>query len=611
MVVKNASLPIGISDIGGPVLDTSGLSLIADTCGRLVGSITGIEAAGGVGVLTYVWQETNSSDTIGITDSLINVGAGVYTLTVYDVAGCQSISGPYTLTEIQGATINGTVAIVDDHCTQGIGAISGITTSGGTGNVVFSWSDGTAVVGSTLDLSGLFAGNYTLTVSDEAGCQTVSAIHPVLNIGGPILDTTNRQIDSSACNVSIGSISGVTASGGIEPYSWAWYNGATLVDSVQNLSGVPAGDYTVLVTDSLGCTDSSGIFTVVDAASVTINIIALHVDTASCGLNVGSIDSLTVSGGTAPYTYSWSNGTSVIADSLNIDNLAAGNYTLTVSDFNLCQVSVGPIPIYGTNALQIDLGSGPIQPSCNIANGEISGAINGGNPTFITNWTYNGNPFSNSLTINSLDTGSYHLTVSDVEGCFDTVTVVLVNQSAGNVSALNDSYVTEQNVTIQTDPSRNDNGGGSLVVLQGPLNGTFSPGLLYTPNSGFTGLDSLTYQVCDLVCTLVCDTATIFIDVTKEKVIKINTGFSPNGDDINEVFFIENIEFYPENELIIYSRWGDEVYAAQPYNNQWDGSSEATGVKLSGNKVVDGAYYFILKLTPDSEPINGFIDLRR
>jgi len=62
---------------------------------------------------------------------------------------------------------------------------------------------------------------------------------------------------------------------------------------------------------------------------------------------------------------------------------------------------------------------------------------------------------------------------------------------------------------------------------------------------------------------------------------------------------------------MIFSRWGDLVYSAQPYKNEWDGTSKTNGVKLVGNKVVDGTYYFILKLTPDDEAINGYIDLRR
>ena len=119
------------------------------------------------------------------------------------------------------------------------------------------------------------------------------------------------------------------------------------------------------------------------------------------------------------------------------------------------------------------------------------------------------------------------------------------------------------------------------------------------------------YKICDAVCVTICDTATIFIEITPEREIVIHNGFSPNNDEINDLFEIENIEFYPDNELVIYNRWGDQVYAAQPYNNNWDGSTEAIGIKLSGDKVTDGTYFFILKLTPESEPINGFIDLRR
>jgi gliding motility-associated-like protein len=215
------------------------------------------------------------------------------------------------------------------------------------------------------------------------------------------------------------------------------------------------------------------------------------------------------------------------------------------------------------------------------------------------------------LNINQLDTGSYILTVTDAGGCLDSETITLVNGSTGNVDAIDDNYITQQDVAIQTSPSDNDILGSNPTIIGSPLNGTMSNSFFYSPSNGYFGMDSVQYYICDIVCNTVCDTATIYIDVTEERPIKIHTGFSPNGDGINETFNIENIELFPENELVIFSRWGDQVYAAQPYNNEWDGSSEATGVKLSGDKVVDGAYYFILRLTPDSEPINGFIDLRR
>ena len=607
----NSSLPIGINDLGGPMIDTSGISLIADTCGQLIGSITGVVASGGVGTLSYTW--TFNGDTVGMSADLNGVGAGSYVLTVSDAAGCNSITGPYTLNEIQGATVDESLVVVlNDHCSQGIGAITGIDATGGTGALTYSWSDGTSQVGTADSLINIFVGSYTLTVTDAAGCQTLSSTHNVLNIGGPVLDTTAYIMDSSACNSSIGSISGITASGGVEPYTWNWFDGTSLIDSVQNLSGVAAGSYTVLITDSLGCSDSSGVFNVVDAISVTINSSALTLDSASCGISNGSIDNLLVSGGTAPYTYSWSDGSVVVSSSLNVDSLAVGNYSLTVTDANLCSVQLGPIEIYGASAPQIDLSTAISNPNCNEANGEIAGGIiNGGTQPFAYSWTYNGTAFSDSLNINQLDTGSYVLTVTDAGGCSDVESVTLVNGNVGNVNAVDDNYITAQDVAIQTSPSDNDVAGSNPILIGSSLNGTMSNSFFYTPNNGYFGMDSVQYYICDAVCVNVCDTATIFIEVTEERPIKIHTGFSPNGDDINETFHIENIELYPENELVIFSRWGDQVYAAQPYNNEWDGSSEATGIKLSGNKVVDGAYYFILKLTPDSEPINGFIDLRR
>ena len=608
----NTSLPIGISDLGGPELDTTGLTLTPDTCGQLLGSITGISASGGVGVLSYTWQESGSNDTIGNTDVLINVGAGIYTLTVYDVVGCQSISGPYTVGEISGALIADTATIMNDHCSQGIGSITGITASGGTGSLVYSWSDGTSQVGTDLDLTGLFAGDYTLTVTDAAGCETLSSIQNVLNIAGPVLDTSNYTIDSSACNASIGGVNGIFATGGVEPYSWSWFDGTTLIDTVQNLSNVTAGAYNVEVTDSLGCTAAIGVFNVLDAVSVTINASAVQVDSASCGIANGMISGgIIVSGGTAPYTYSWSDDNGVVSDSLYVDDLAAGDYTLTVTDFNLCAVEVGPITVYGASAPSIDTTSGVVNPSCNQANGAIALEIIGGTPSYNYAWTYNGTFYADSLTIDSLSSGTYELIVTDAGGCMDTVSVALDQGAVDSLSALDDNYITAQDEAIQTTPSINDVNGGAIVVIGGPENGTFSPSFLYTPNSGFAGMDSIEYYISDLVCNLISDTAIIYIEVTAERPIKIHTGFSPNGDGINETFQIENIEFYPENELIIFSRWGDQVFEAQPYNNEWDGSSETTGVKLSGNKVVDGAYYFILKLTPESEPINGFIDLRR
>jgi gliding motility-associated-like protein len=166
-------------------------------------------------------------------------------------------------------------------------------------------------------------------------------------------------------------------------------------------------------------------------------------------------------------------------------------------------------------------------------------------------------------------------------------------------------------VSIKISPSDNDNGGGDPIIVDGPNGGDLSSEFIYTPNVTFSGIDSIKYEVCDLFCVTVCENAMVYIDVKEERKIKIHNGFSPNGDGINETFNIDNIEYFPENKLVIFNRWGDEVYSAQPYKNEWDGTSKTKGVKVAGDKVVDGSYYYVLILKPNSDPYNGFIDLRR
>jgi len=253
-----------------------------------------------------------------------------------------------------------------------------------------------------------------------------------------------------------------------------------------------------------------------------------------------------------------------------------------------------------------------LDASCGASNGSISGiTVSGGTLPYTYSWSNNGTVISAGQSLTSLSEGWYVLTITDSLGCGDVDSVFVGTDIANTVYAVNDYVVTEQNIGVQIDPLTNDLGASSFTILDNPLNGVASGSVFYTPNLNYVGLDSMTYEICDLVCVDICDTASIYIEITKERKIKIYDGFSPNGDGSNETFYIENIEFFPENELMIFSRWGDLVYSAQPYKNEWDGTSKTNGVKLVGNKVVDGTYYFILKLTPDDEAINGYIDLRR
>ena len=148
---------------------------------------------------------------------------------------------------------------------------------------------------------------------------------------------------------------------------------------------------------------------------------------------------------------------------------------------------------------------------------------------------------------------------------------------------------------------------GGLVQNNG--DGTIT----YRPRSGFFGLDTLTYALCDALCTNNCDTMSVFIEVTSDFECFVPNGISPNGDGVNDNMNITCKNDYPDAVLQVFSRWGTQVY---------EGSMTGFDGTFNGNDLPDGTYFYFLKLndasnTPGSEPgrngdeYTGFIMLQR
>ena len=120
----------------------------------------------------------------------------------------------------------------------------------------------------------------------------------------------------------------------------------------------------------------------------------------------------------------------------------------------------------------------------------------------------------------------------------------------------------------------------------------------FAPRGGFFGTTSFTYEICSPVCEDCSQaTVTILIEEPEERVerIFIPSGFTPDGDGVNDLFIIpeleEHPEAFPENQLVIFNRWGDIVFEAKPYENNWDGVNPETGKHLPA-----GTYYYIVRL---------------
>src|SRR4029453_13308879 len=132
---------------------------------------------------------------------------------------------------------------------------------------------------------------------------------------------------------STGSID-LTVTGGTAPFTYAWSNGAT----TQDLTAIPAGTYNVTVTDAGGCTQTLNGIVVTEPAAIVLT--ETHVNANCNGASTGSID-LTVTGGTSPFTYAWSNG----ATTQDLTAIPAGTYDVTVTDAGGCTQTLNNITI--------------------------------------------------------------------------------------------------------------------------------------------------------------------------------------------------------------------------------------------------------------------------
>ncbi|MEM7575734.1 MAG: SdrD B-like domain-containing protein, partial [Bacteroidota bacterium] len=346
--------------------------------------------------------------------------AGDYTGTVTDANGC-TISA--TLTVAEPAALMVSAQVTDVLCNgDETGAID-LTVSGGTPPYSYSWSNGAT----TQDLSDLAAGDYTGTVTDANGC-TISA---TLTVTEPPALMVSAQVTDVACNGDETGAINLSVSGGTPPYSYSWSNGATTED----LAGLPAGDYTGTVTDANGCTISA---TLTVAESSNLNLSAIVTDAACNGEASGAID-LTVSGGTAPYSFSWSNG----ATTEDISGLLAGSYTGTVTDANGCTASA-TVVVDEPAAIEVVV-QAPIIECGGTATGSITAIPNGGTGPYTYMWSNGGT----GSFIENLATGIYSVTVTDANGCMATAEAI----SLSELPELSCTVVVEQEATMGNNGS--------------------------------------------------------------------------------------------------------------------------------------------------------------
>jgi large repetitive protein len=219
--------------------------------------------------------------------------------------------------------------------------------------------------------------------------------------------------------------------------------------------------------------------------------------------------------------------------------------------------------------------------------------------TYTPDADYNGN-----------DNFSYKL--CDLDGdCDDAIVFITVKPVNDSPDANNDEFIMRLDDILSESVTGNDvpspDGGNIWSIVTPPTGGivTFNSdgSFNYTTNSNFNGSDTFVYKLCDQDGS--CDQATVTI--SGEDIVP-NQILTPDDDGNNDTFFIENIEFYPENRTTIYNRWGNIVYQKSGYLNEWDGFSNVG--KVGSKAVPAGTYYYVIDYGKNRHKV-GYVYLQR
>ncbi|WP_425412738.1 SdrD B-like domain-containing protein, partial [Lewinella cohaerens] len=479
--------------IANPIVLTGSSSSDADCNGAATGSIT-LNVAGGTGNYVYDW-----GDLAGTNDPAdrTNLTAETYTVTVSDDGGCSAI---------QSFTINQpTVLMAVADSVAVCGGESGTLTvmaSGGVTPYTYQWSDGGGTDASATYTQTEIARSYTVTVTDANGCETTAVgrltVLPLaafdltedtlicagetvtletsnlfIYVGGPlttvtfdwntgedtptidvtpastqtytvtvtvtydfsedeqlicqgeesvtvtvapnvVIDADNTTVIDADCNgSSTGSIDLIVTSG-TPTYIYSWTGPDGFTADVEDISGLAAGTYTVVVTDQNGCSDTE-IFTITEPTVLAIDMTGSTTEDSDCNESaVGAID-LVVAGGTTPYTYLWNTG----ATSEDLSSLIAGMYTVTVTDDQGC-TDEATFTIEEPTLLEVS--ATKTDETCAMANGTIDVTVNGGTSPY----TYAWNDGDTTEDRSDLAPGTYTITVTDANNCTATTSITII-----------------------------------------------------------------------------------------------------------------------------------------------------------------------------------------
>lgn len=520
------------------------------------------------GAPSYLFSINSEFSTVS--GSFQNLAAGTYGIIVIDSINCFESA----LIEINEPNpINVTVAqIINQVCNAPGSAV--LSVSGGVEPYTYYWPANSSGVTNNYATE-LFSGNYCVTVIDDNDC--LKTIDFFVN-SSPVLDVDVFVVDPFICSYDSIAVINAICSDGNYPFSFLWSDGNSFsLDTINQ-----PGTYSVTVTDANLCAGIENI-SVHSPAEINCSAEILNVD--CFGANTGSIN-VSASGGIPPYQYIWDSG----SVSPYVCELTDGTYSLIVTDYNSCTNDFNYLITQPLFPLSLDF---YVQnPYCSgDSNGNLKLFASGGYSPY--SYSVTGNNYSHTGdTHEFLSEGEYFIAVTDSSGCSIDSSMFIVSPDEL------DAVVFIKNPTCH----RFHDGSIELNVSGGtpPYSFVINDSIRYSVF--FEGLEASAYtiQVYDAKnCMLLLEDLNL-TDDPNMNCIEIPDAFTPNGDGINDIWIIENINLYPEALIQIFNRWGQELWRAKGLDAPWSG-------QYNNRYVPAGSYVYVVNLFNGIKPFVGIV----
>ncbi len=614
------------------------------------GNATGeadLQVTGGTQPYSYSWS--NSS----VAPKITGLIAAQYVVTITDGKAC---------------LLNDTIDIIEPVAPLGIANIQNmvtcfgfgngsidLTTTGGTVPYTFQWSTSNSQILSAVseDILNLGPEVYTVLVSDANACITSSSF----TITEPPAINLSSSLTAVNCFAGTDGDIDLTVTGGTLNYTYLWSNSA----ATQDLASIPAGTYTVTITDGNNCTKTASYqVTQPDSALVAVTV----EDAIGCSGAVTGGASVSASGGTFPYTYLWSNG----ATTPDIDSIPAGVYAVVVTDANNCIANSGTVVTEPGSPLILTTTVDSL--SCfGIADGHIQVSIAGGTMPYKYQWADSSFLLNQTLDeISGIPAGTYTIFVTDRNECKESQTVQVMEpdeysvsfttdaascfggsdasinitvgggtlpysfiwSNGGNAEDLNNIaaglysvVITDANgcqfeqfipvgqsseILIESEIgeiSCKDQADGFIRII---ASGGTQPYTFIWSNGGsndeINDLGEGTYTLV-LIDDQSCQfTADYELTLPANECVNIPTSFTPNADGINDTWVLRNLDLYVNATVEIFNQWGTVVFDSQGQYQAWDG-------RYMGSELPASTYYYVIDLGNGDAPYSGAVTIVR